>query len=55
MQNDPHTPDTGIISRLPKPSLRQRRVIAMGTAAAVPGRRAARYRLDEHHAALPPG
>ena len=35
MQNDPHTPDTGIISRLPKPSLRQRRVIAMGTAAAV--------------------
>jgi serine protease Do len=33
MQNDPHTPN--IFSRLPKPSLRQRRVIAMGTAAAI--------------------
>jgi len=37
MQNDPHTPQipskTGIFSRLPKPSLRQRRLIAMGTAA----------------------
>src|SRR5476649_671861 len=32
MQNNPHTPDTGILSRLPKPSLRQRRVMAMGTA-----------------------
>jgi len=35
MQNDPHTPETGIFSRLPKPSLRQRRLIAMGTAAAI--------------------
>src|SRR5260221_2368306 len=35
MQNDPHTPGPGIFSRLPKPSLRQRRVIAMGTAAAI--------------------
>jgi len=35
MQNEPHTPETGIFSRIPKPSLRQRRVIAMGTAAAV--------------------
>jgi serine protease Do len=35
MQNHPNTPDTGIFSRLPKPSLRQRRVIAMGTAAAI--------------------
>ena len=35
MQNDPHTPDTGLLSRLPKPSLRQRRVLAMGTAAAI--------------------
>jgi serine protease Do len=35
MQNDPNTPDTGIFSRLPKPSLRQRRLIAMGTAAAL--------------------
>ena len=34
MQNDPHTPpESGIFSRLPKPSLRQRRLIAMGTAA----------------------
>jgi serine protease Do len=37
MQNDPQTPQipskTGIFSRLPKPSLRQRRLIAMGTAA----------------------
>jgi len=34
MQNDPHTPDTGFLSRiLPKP--RQRRVIAMGTAATI--------------------
>jgi len=34
MQNDPHTPDTGLLSRiLPKPTRRQRRVIAMGTAA----------------------
>jgi serine protease Do len=35
MQNDPHTPDTGLFSRLPKPSLRQRRMIAMGTAATI--------------------
>ena len=35
MQNDPHTPKPGIFSRLPKPSLRQRRLIAMGTAAAI--------------------
>src|SRR5258706_3485605 len=35
MQNDPRTPDTGILSRLPKPSLRQRRMIAMATAAAI--------------------
>ena len=35
MQNDPHTPGTGIFSRLPKPTLRQRRVVAMGTAAAI--------------------
>src|SRR5471030_2017852 len=35
MQNNPHTPDTGLFSRLPKPSLRQRRVIAMSTAAAI--------------------
>jgi serine protease Do len=33
MQNDPHT--TGIFSRLPKPSLRQRRLVAMGSAAAI--------------------
>jgi serine protease Do len=32
MQNDPHT--QGIFSRLPKPSHRQRRIAAMGTAAA---------------------
>src|SRR5471032_2228117 len=35
MQNNPHTPDTGLFSRLPKPSVRQRRLIAMGTAAAI--------------------
>jgi serine protease Do len=35
MQNDPHTPESRIFSRLPKPSLRQRRMIAMGTAAAI--------------------
>jgi serine protease Do len=35
MQNDPQTPDNGIFSRLPKPSLRQRRLIAMSTAAAI--------------------
>src|SRR3979409_752108 len=35
MQNDPRTPNTGIFSHLPKPSLRQRRAIAMGTAAAI--------------------
>src|SRR5688572_2655074 len=35
MQNDPHTPGTGIFSRLPKPTLRQRRLVAMGTAAAI--------------------
>src|SRR6187402_499391 len=35
MQNDPHTPGTGVFSRIPKPSLRQRRVVAMGTAAAI--------------------
>ncbi|HET7083640.1 MAG TPA: DegQ family serine endoprotease [Rhizomicrobium sp.] len=34
MQNDPHTPN-GLFSRLPKPSLRQRRLIAMGTAATI--------------------
>jgi serine protease Do len=36
MQNDPHMPDTGLLSRLlPKPSHRQRRMIAMGSAAAI--------------------
>ncbi|HMH64581.1 MAG TPA: trypsin-like peptidase domain-containing protein, partial [Rhizomicrobium sp.] len=35
MQNDPSTPPNGIFSRLPKPSPRQRRVIAMGSAAAI--------------------
>jgi len=36
MQNDPHMPDTGLMSRLlPKPSHRQRRMIAMGSAAAI--------------------
>ena len=35
MQNDPHTPGTGIFSRFPKPTLRQRRLVAMGTAAAI--------------------
>ena len=35
MQNDPQKPETGIFSHLPKPSLRQRRLIAMGTAAAL--------------------
>jgi len=36
MQNDPHQPDTGFLSRiLPKPSLRHRRVLAMGTAATI--------------------
>ena len=35
MQNDPHTPGPGIFSRLPKPSLRQRRAAALGTAAAI--------------------
>ena len=34
MQNDPHTPDTGLLTRiLPKP--RHRRVLAMGTAATI--------------------
>jgi serine protease Do len=33
--NDQNTPDTGRFSRLPKPSLRQRRLIAMGSAAAI--------------------
>ncbi len=35
MQNQPRTPEPGIFSRLPKPSLRQRRLIAMGSAAAI--------------------
>jgi len=35
MQNDPHTPGPGILSRLPKPSPRQRRAAALGTAAAI--------------------
>ena len=36
MQNDPHQPDAGFVSRiLPKPSLRHRRVLAMGTAATI--------------------
>jgi len=35
MQNDPHTPGPGIFSRLPKPSPRQRRAAALGTAAAI--------------------
>jgi serine protease Do len=37
MQDHPKNsgPDTGLFSRLPKPSLRQRRLAAMGTAAAV--------------------
>jgi len=36
MPNDPHKPDTGFLSRiLPKPTHRQRRVIAMGTAATI--------------------
>jgi len=35
MQNDPHLPGHGIFSRLPKPSLRQRRALALGTAAAI--------------------
>ena len=35
MQNDPHTPGPGIFSRLPKPSHRQRRAAALGTAAAI--------------------
>ena len=35
MQNDPHTPNTGLLSRLPKPSHRQRRAIALGSAAAI--------------------
>ena len=35
MQNNSHLPEPGIFSRLPKPSLRQRRLIAMGTAAAI--------------------
>ena len=30
---DQNKPDAGILSRLPKPSLRQRRLAAMGTAA----------------------
>src|SRR3569833_720102 len=38
-QGDPmehqNKPDAGLLSRLPKPSLRQRRLAAMGTAAAV--------------------
>src|SRR6185369_11692710 len=35
MQNDPHLPGNSIFSRLPKPSLRQRRALALGTAAAI--------------------
>ncbi|HEX4637282.1 MAG TPA: Do family serine endopeptidase [Rhizomicrobium sp.] len=36
MQNDPHKPDAGFMSRiLPTPSHRQRRLIAMGTAAGI--------------------
>ena len=34
MKND-HQPQTGILSRIPKPTVRQRRIIAMGTAAAI--------------------
>src|ERR1700753_1645528 len=33
MSHDSHTPNTGLLSRLPRPSLRQRRVIAMSSAA----------------------
>ena len=32
---DQNKPDAGLLSRLPKPSLRQRRLVAMGTAATV--------------------
>jgi len=35
MQNNPHSPNSGIFSRISKPSLRQRRFIAMGTSAAI--------------------
>ena len=35
MQNNPQNSQSGIFSRLPKPSLRQRRLIAMSTAAAI--------------------
>ena len=35
MQNDPHMPGPGIFSRLPKPSPRQRRAAALGTAATI--------------------
>jgi serine protease Do len=35
MQNQPHTPKPGIFSRLPKPSLFQRRLVMMGSAAAI--------------------
>ncbi len=35
MQNDPIPPNNSLFSRLPKPSLRQRRAIALGSAAAI--------------------
>jgi serine protease Do len=35
MQNNPNPPKPGIFSRIPKPSLRQRRLVAMGSAAAI--------------------
>ncbi len=35
MQNDRNKPDAGFLNRLPKPTLRQRRLIAMSTAAAI--------------------
>jgi hypothetical protein len=37
MQDDPKNSrtDSGLLSRLPKPSLRQRRLAAMGTAATI--------------------
>src|SRR6218665_627424 len=35
MQNEPHSPISQILSRFPKPSTRQRRVIAMSTAAVI--------------------
>src|SRR3954464_1484116 len=35
MTNNDSKPETGLLSRLPKPSLRQRRVVAMTSAAAI--------------------